>query len=303
LEGGAGDQRARDLHELLARFATNELARLAQFWVGDYYMRHENYVSAQSEYQRIVESQSWPVTNLTYRARLAAGQAAFKRQGWGAAMGHFTNLVNDVVNCPADVAAEALYALGDTLINNTDPGRTLDRFAEAKKLFEKIPQLFETNALARHLVPAALGRIGDCALQLAVQDPSQYAAATNAYWRVVTNSAAGGNLRGMAAFGIGRACEAQAAGSAPEVATNLIAAAFDQYYSVVTGSGPLTLVQPDPEWVRDAGLAGIRIAEERGQWQLAARLYERIAAVLPALKARLQDRIDKARDKARLEGG
>lgn len=287
----------------LVRFSTNELARLAQFWVGDYYMRHENYVSAQSEYQRIVESPWWPVTNITYRARLAAGQAAFKRQGWGAAMGHFTNLVNDVVNCPADVAAEAMYALGDTMINNTDTGRTTDRFAEAKKLFEKIPQLFETNELARHLVPAAWGRIGDCALQLAVQDTSQYAAATNAYWRVVTNDAAGGTQRSMAAYGVGRAFEAQAAGSAPDIATNLITAAFDQYYSVVTGSGPLTLVKPEPAWVRDAGFAAIRIAEERRQWQLAARLYERITAALPALKARLQDRIDKARDKARLEGG
>ena len=107
----------------------------------------------------------------------------------------------------------------------------------------------------------------------------------------------------MAAYGVGRAFEAQAAGSAPDIATNLITAAFDQYYSVVTGSGPLTLVKPEPAWVRDAGFAAIRIAEERRQWQLAARLYERIIAALPALKARLQDRIDKARDKARLEGG
>lgn len=288
---------------LLARFPSNELARLAQFWVGDHHMRHGSYVSAQSEYQRIVESSAWPVTNITYRARLAAGQAAFKRQGWGAAMGHFTNLVNDVENCPADVAAEAIFALGDTMIQNIDTGRTLDRFAEAKKLFEKIPQLFETNELARHLLPAALGRIGDCALQLAVQDTNQYAAATNAYWRVVTNETAGATLRCMAAHGIGRALELQAGGRATETATNLVSAAFDLYYSVVTGSGPLAGIEPDPNWVREAGFAAIRIAEERRQWQLAVRLYERVIRALPSLEPRLRDKLDKAREKARGEGG
>lgn len=288
----------------LAKFPTNELAPRAKFWVGDYFMRLGDYVSAQSAYQEIFENPDWPVTNLTYQARLYAGRAAFKRQGWKDAESHFTILVNDLAHCPPSIAAEAMFALGDTLTKQIGPGSPLDRFAQAKKAFEKIPGHFGTNELVRDLalVPAAWGRIGDCLLQLASQDPKQYESATNAYLNVLTNKTADAALRSMALFGIGRAFELQAAGQPASDATNFFTAAFEHYYDVVLGAGPLAQTGTDPFWLKEAGLAAARIAEDRRQWKTAIRIYERIGSVVAPLKARLQDKIDKAREQLRLEG-
>ena len=288
----------------LAQFPTNELAPRAKFWVGDYFSHQRDYVSAQGAYQEIVENVDWPVTQLTYQARLAAGRAAFYRQGWKDAETHFTSLINDVMHCPPSIAAEAMFAYGDTLTKQIDPGGPLERVAEAKRAFEKIPGHFRTNELVRDLVllPAAWGRIGDCSLQLASQDSTQYASATNAYWNVLTNKTADASLRSMALFGIGRAFELQADGKPPNEATNLITAAFEHYYDVVLGAGPLAQTGSDPSWVKEAGLTAARIAEDRRQWKRAIRIYERIGTVLPPLKPRLQDKIDKARELLRLEG-
>ena len=288
----------------LARFPTNELAPRAKFWVGDYFMRLGDYVSAQSTYQEIFENLDWPVTNLTYLARLAAGRAAFKRQGWKDAESHFTILVNDLAHCPPSIAAEAMFALGDTLTKQIGPGIPLDRFAEAKKVFEKIPGHFGTNELVRDLalVPAAWGRIGDCLLQLASEDPKQYESATNAYLNVLTNKTADAALRSMALCGIGKAFELQAAGQPASESTNCFTAAFEHYYDVVLGAGLLAQTGTDPFWLKEAGMAAARIAEDRRQWKTAIRIYERIGSVLPPLKARLQDKIDKAREQLRLEG-
>jgi len=288
----------------LAQFPTDQLAPRAKFWVGDYFTRLGDYVSAQSTYQEIVENPDWPVTTLTYQARLAAGRAAFKRQGWKDAEAHFTSLVNDLEHCPPSIAAEAMFALGDTLTKQSQPGGPLDRIAEAKLAFEKIPVHFGTNELVRDLVllPAAWGRIGDCSLQLASQYPMQYESATNAYWNVLTNKTADAVLRSMALFGIGRAFELQAAGQPANEATNFITAAFEHYYDVVLGSGPLAQTGTDPIWLKEAGLAAARIAEDRRQWKAAIRIYERVGSVLAPLKARLQDKIDKAREQLRLEG-
>lgn len=302
---------------------TGILAATAQFWVGDHFMRQGDLFNAQSAYQRIVENTNWPVTdityrNLAYRARFAAGRAAFRRQDWngaGGRNGHFTLLFNDD-NCPKHIMAEACLELGNTKIflplddespQQTEIDRALARQAEARRTFEKIPLLFATNQLARHLIPVAWGRIGDCSLQLASRDPRQYDIATNAYWRVVTNDTASAGLRQMAAHGIGRALALQAfdlqtrAGPSPEV-TNLLTAALEQFYNVVLSAGPLAMTDPDPIWLKEAGLAGAKLAEERRQWKIAASLYERLSIALPPLQPRLQDKLDKAREQLRLEG-
>lgn len=296
-------------NNFIARFPTDELARQAQLWVGGHHLRAGDFVTAQKVFQSAAESTNWPVSRLTYLARLDAGRAAFRRQGWrdaGGRKGHFTLLVNDVANCPPDIAAEAMFALGDTYIlgdtNAFDPedaGRPFARYAEAKNTFEKILQLAATNELVRPLVPAALGRIGDCSLQLARDDPRQYADATNAYTRVLTNATASSAMRSMAEFGLGQTLELMARNGAAADATNLLTAAFDHYLNVVIGAS--VAGEADPFWIKQTGYAAAKLAEERQQWDIAANVYERMAVSLPILRPRLQDRIDKARERARAE--
>ena len=294
----------------IAAFPTNELGPRAQFWVGDYYMRQGDYVNAQFSFQTILTNAAWPVSRLTYEARLAAGRAAFARQGWkeaGGELGHFTVLVNDVENCPPDIAAEALFALGDTLIRgdtlprpDRSPWPAIERYAEARKVFEKILP-FSTNQVAGRLVPLALGRIGDCSLQMAAQDPRLYEAATNAYQRVLTNTLADSSTRALAGYGLARTLESMAdipttGRTSPEGAA-LLQGAFEHYYNIVISDREV----PDPFWLREAGFAAARLKEEQRQWSVAISIYQRLQDQLTPLRARLQDRIDRAREQLQRE--
>ncbi|MFM1770829.1 MAG: hypothetical protein RJA22_3358 [Verrucomicrobiota bacterium] len=301
-QGGQESNALRLFTNFVAHHPTDELARRAQFWVGQHHSREGDYVSAQFAFQRITDTTNWPRTNLTYLARLAEGRAAYHRQGWAAADRAFTLLINDD-DCPEDIVAEALFALADTTVQRSDDSRRpAERYAAALVTLRKIPLLFETNELVRPLVPAAWGRIGECALQLAVEEPRQYEAATNAFHSVLTNTAATPALRAMAEFGLGRALELQATNGPTADSTNLLSAAFDHYFNVLLGAGPAQGGEPDPFWIRQAGYAAARLAEERRQWNVAVNIYSRMADLLEPLRPRLQDRIEKARDRARAEG-
>src|SRR6185295_12693814 len=97
----------------VVQFPTNELAPLAQTWVADFYFNQKNYFQAKKEYQRIFENASWPVTNLTYQARMMAGKAAFAFTDYKGAAEVFSELVTEK-RTPTNIVAEALFALGDT---------------------------------------------------------------------------------------------------------------------------------------------------------------------------------------------
>ena len=56
-------------------------------------------------------------------------------------------------------------------------------------------------------MPQAWGRIGDCYLQLATVDSSQYDNATNFYQKVILSPMAGVSDRSQAEVGLGQACE------------------------------------------------------------------------------------------------
>lgn len=279
------------------RFPTNELAPQAQQWVAEELYRQGNYREALINFQTILENTNWPTTNLTYQARMMAGRSAYAAQLWKNADDHFSKLINDLSRSD-DLVAAAFFALGDTRRNqDATPGAPLQRFIDARDAYAKIPQLHPTSAL----VPLAWGSIGDCCLQLASQDAKQYEMATNSYWRALTNALADISVRSQAEFGIARALELQAAGKPAEESANWLAGAFDHYYSIVIGSNLRAQEEPDPFWVEKAGVAAARIKEEQKQWPTAIRIYERLQEVLPPLRPRLQDRINRAREQLRKE--
>ncbi len=73
------------------QLATNEdLAASAQYWVGDYYWRRENFIDAELNYQKVY--QKWPGSSLTYQAYMMAGRAAMERASPAQAISYFTNL-------------------------------------------------------------------------------------------------------------------------------------------------------------------------------------------------------------------
>ena len=296
----------------VAQFPTNELARDAQFWIAEEFYRQGNYTEAQRGYQLIAESTNWVRSTLTFQARMMAGRAAFAAQLWKDASLHFVRLIDDGENCPVEILAEAYYALGDTIIRDDASLRQdspaagpLEKFREGRKAFVRITEfsLFATNRLVAHLIPLAWGRIGDCCLQLASEDPKQYDTATNAYHLAMVHPAADISTRSLAEFGLAHALELQGfdKDKAPEARTALLKLAFDRYFNIVIGGNLSGKAQSDPVWVEKAGFAAARLAEAQNQWTLAINVYKSMHEVLPPLRPRLDEKINKASEQLRGE--
>ena len=288
----------------VAQFPTHELAPRAQNWVADFFFRHQDYPNADKNYQILFQNTNWPVTRLSYQARMMAGRAAFARQVYKDAEKYFTDLINLLTgdtNSPPDLAAEAWLRLGDTLTQGSslEARKPLDsRFGEAIVAFSKITQQFPTNRWAAQ----ALGRIGDCHLQLASQEPKRYDQAIRAYQEVMDLPQAEVADRSRAEVGVALALEKQAdALPAPENADWLRKSAFDHYYNIVCGKNLRDKEQPDPYCLKEAGLAAARLAEERKDWEVAVNIYERLSVYLPSLRPLLEKKIEKAQDQLRLE--
>ena len=276
----------------VAQFPTNELARDAQFWIAEEFYRQGNYTEAQRGYQLIAESTNWVRSTLTFQARMMAGRAAFAAQLWKDASLHFVRLIDDGENCPVEILAEAYYALGHTNITQIPIRVDIE-----------IARVFATNRLVAHLIPLAWGRIGDCCLQLASEDPKQYDTATNAYHQAMVHPAADISTRSLAEFGLAHALELQGfdKDKAPEARTALLKLAFDHYFNIVIGGNLSGKAQSDPVWVEKAGFAAARLAEAQNQWTLAINVYKSMHEVLPPLRPRLDEKINKASEQLRGE--
>lgn len=288
----------------VVRFPNDELAPRAQHWVADEFYRQGNPVEALANYQKILENTNWPATDLTYQARMMAGRSAFAAQLWKNAEDHFSALINDIEHCPVELAAEAYIALGDTFVSEAaGAGNPVVKFANAKNAFDKVAQLslFATNRLAQRLVPLAWGKVGDCSLQLASQDPKQYANAADAYWQVITNQVAGISTRSLAEYGLGRVFEIEAADNknAGERA-DLLKSGFGHYFAILIGQNLREGERSDPNWIEKAGFAAARLKEAQGEWLVAQNIYQRMLEIeqLVPLRPRLEDKLNKAKEKA-----
>lgn len=296
----------------VVRFPTNELAREAQFWVAEEYFRQGDYPAAQRGFQLIAENTNWIRGRLTFQARMMAGRAAFSAQLWKDAGDHFTRLIEDAENCPVEIQAEAYYALGDTItrddagLRQSNPARRpTEKFADARTAFERLTTFsqFATNRLIAHLMPLAWGRIGDCCLQLATEDPKQYDNATNAYFQAMQHPAADASARSLAEFGLAHVFEirAQEPDLAPETRSLFLKQAFEHYFNLVLGGNLTDRDSLDPAWVERGGFAAARLAEAQGQWPLAMTVYRTMHEMLEPLRARLDEKIRRAAEQMRGE--
>jgi TolA-binding protein len=294
-QAGQASNALHGFTNFLAEFPTHPLSARAQYWLGEYYYGQKDFVNAEKNYQRVFESTNWPVSVLSYQARLMAGRAAFARQVWKDAADHFARLISaGDTNCPPDLLAEAYFALGDTrTMQEPDPNKPVDKFEEAKTAFSRIPQLFPTNAL----VPRAWGRIGDCCLQQASADSKYYELASEAYQKVLAPELkADVAARSQAEMGLGLVLERQAALKKPAERAATLRQALDRYLNVVYGKNLAEGERLDPVWLREAGLAAARLAEELKQWDVALKLYENLAAALPPLRPSMEKRIERTRE-------
>lgn len=272
---------------LVARFPANPLAPRAQMWIGNFYYAANDFLNAERNFQRLFQNTNWFGHPLTYEARMMAGRAAFARQAYSDAEGYFTNLVNDR-SCPAELVAEAFFAYGDTLTFQAYEPPRLQKFSEAREAFSRIPQLFPSSPLA----PAAWGRIGDCYLQLAREDAKLYDAAADAYREAMKSPDV--HVRSLAEVGLGIVLEKQAALRQPPENRTLLLEARDRYLNVFNGANLRDDEKPSPYWVKEAGFAAARLAEDQQEWRVAASIYERLSKILPPV----QNLVEKKRERA-----
>lgn len=286
----------------IAQFPAHPLAQSAQFWLGGFFYGQKDFVNAEKSFQDVF--QKWPVSSLSYAARMMAGRAAFARQLFSDARGYFTNLLNDTVNdtnCPQDIVAEAFFALGDTLwLEETDPNQPLQKIEEARVAFRRIPESYPTN----RLVPLAWGRVGDCCLRLATEDSKFYESALEAYQKVLAPELkADLSARCQAEMGLGIVLERQAQLRKPPESVVLLKAALDHYLNIVAASNVRDGEEVEPLWLKEAGLAAGSLAERLQQWNVALKLYERLKSALPTLGPVLDKKIEKVQQQMGAEKG
>ena len=278
---------------VVARYPGHVNAPQAQLWVADYFFNHEDYVDAEKHYQMLYQNSNCPPA-LHYQARMMAGRSAVARQSFPDARAYFTALIKDP-KCPPEQMAEALFAIGDTTIleHAGDAEKPLGKYEEAINAFNKIVQLFPTNAI----VAKALGRIGDCHLQLGAQDAKRYEGAQAAYQAVIAmpSPIADVSSRSQAEIGLGTVTERLAEKKATTEQTPLLNAALERYLNVVYGKNLRDGERPDPFWIKEAGLAAARVLETRGQWNESINLYRRLQDLVPSLRPMLEKKIESAR--------
>jgi tetratricopeptide (TPR) repeat protein len=263
------------------QYSTDELAPAAQWWVAEHHFRQGDFPAAEKNYKQLF--QTWPLSPLAYEARMMAGRAvlgwADNAASYSIAIGYFTNLTSDL-NCPAALKVQALFAYGDTLMQQ-ESGDT-NKFAnveEAIRVFSTILQLNPTNGPA----PLAWGEIAKCYLQLASSDPRFYDAATNAFRQVLnTNLHANVSVRSQAQIGIGIALEKKAALAGSEQ-TALLTQALDNYLDVFYRKNE----QSDAFWRKKAGMQALPLVEMLGVAD-PNRFIDRMQELFPPLKASLE---------------
>lgn len=280
--------------ERFTRFIANhpgtEFTPLARWWMADYYLRQEEFIKAETDYQLVFKQH--PDSPLRFEAQLMAGRAALARGALKEAVDYFTALINDE-RCPPGVEARAYFAYGDALMSATD-------YETARQPFSKILQLFPDERIAL----LAQVKIGNCFLQLGGLNPTNalenYNLATNAYCRVLT---ATNHLefadRAEAEVGLGLALERQAKLLNGTNGPALQQAAMEHYLNVIYGSARREDEPTDMFWVKRAGLEALTLAESVQAWEKVGPLCRTLAAQLPSLQSQLDKRRERAEEELR----
>jgi TolA-binding protein len=281
----------------VARFPTSELALKAQYWIGDFYWRQPDYVSAEAQYQEVYKNKNWPASKLQYEALMMAGRAAMMRENYGEAFGYFTNLFS-ITNCPLDLRWQASFAAGDAKMFSavTASVTNFPAYQEAiDYYFMPITDGYQSNRIAA----LAWGRVGDCCLLLAAGDAGQFKRATNAYQQVMNSPLADIPARSMAECGLAKALASMALLKPVGTQREGLMEAVGHYYNVVKGANRRDNEVADPYWVKEAGKAAGALLEEEPVRDLdkAAALYSFLAEDLPSWKSYWNKQLEKMREK------
>ena len=275
----------------IAQFPTNELSARAQYWIGDFYFRQGDYVSAEYNYQLVYQNTNWIAADLSTvraEARMAAGRSAMARDSYKQAITYFTNLMTP--DCPRDLQVEATVAYADATISSDSTNKAADLYEAIRSLGTITNQQPNTWQAAQ-----ALGRIGDCYYEWGGRDPGQYTNAAFAYSNLFEAPYARSEARQEARFKLGAVMEKQAAQKTGEAQTPLLEDALRQYVDAFY-QGLHDPVGFSPFWTKKSGMAAAQLAESLQEWQSAFCVYDKLKTLLPVLAPVCDKKMDKARE-------
>ncbi len=276
---------------LADRYATNPLARTAQLWLGDHFFNQGDYARSEQAFVSILTNSLWTGSAATFRARLLAGEAALRGGRLDNAREHYLRLLNDKAT-PDEILPSAYFGLGNVYMQQAPPpaGNPFGGFQLAIEAFARVTQF--TNS---PLLVAALGRLGDCHLQLGATNALSYDRALEFYQRVVAAPEGDVAMRAKARIGMGSASERLAALRSGSASSAALEQALGHYLDIVTGK----ILRPgevvDPHWWKEAGLAAGRLMEGQGRFAEAAGLYAQLARDLPVTRPVWEARLDRVR--------
>ena len=276
---------------------TSEAAR-AQIWMADHLfnlgVEPENYVRAEEAYQKVRDNKRCPV-DLKFRASLMAGRSALARGSFNNARDYFSYIIK-AEECPAKIRMEAVFALSDTAI--LDPAEGESKFEEAISILDTI--LKSGDKPSSQILLQIHGRIGDCHLQMAAEDPNRYLKARNAYSRVLglsnhMNGDPPARFRAMLGM-------AQSLKNMPEENTerrkdNLIKALG--WSKKVFEGATATATELDPFWIRQSGLLSAELQILAGKSEEAISTYEILGLHFNKMKPSLDARINQIQQQLR----
>ena len=280
----------------------NELTPLAQFWIGDFYLRQlrytnaeiQLYTNAEIQFRKIYQDTNRAPDELTYQARMQEGRAAFTRQGFNNAHEIFSQIVNEKPPYP-DLVARAYFALADCLMSQAAIStNAYAKYAEAGKAYQNITFLYGTNPVA----PKAWGNLGNCLLQLAQhqQDGASYQQATNAYQQAMAHPLATVADRSRAEVGLGITLRKLGENlTSPKERQPVLDLAQWHFQRVLYEKNVTRNEQPDRFWQKVAGIESARLSESLLDPTAAIGTYERLKQMLPQLSSDMDKRIARAR--------
>jgi len=284
---------------IVAKFPTSEFARWAQMWVAHYYYRTGDPVSAERNYQALVQSTNWPPDELTYQAQLMLGRAAVARQGWNDERSYYTQLYNNTNGPSLALRYQALFEHALALMRVVDPADTnrLANLEQATIALGRICDDYATNKLAVR----AWGERANCYLQwaLAQQRYDSLTNAINAYQHVLESPEAGVDLRSEAKVGLAVTLSKWADQKTGKERTALLEQALNHCLDVVYGNDKILRDDErlDPFWTKEAAVKAFDLADSLQAWSQEVRLYERLTnSIWPELPPTLVKRAVKARE-------
>lgn len=275
---------------------TNDLPARAQYWVGDYYWRQQDFQQAEHSYKEIFTK--WPDSSLAMQAKMMAGHAAYQGQRPQDAMNYFGSLASDS-NCPLSLKAQAAYWLGEA--NRQLPQAT--GYSNAMQVFYQIA--ISTNYTNTAIAAKALGRLGDCYFALNGDDAVQgatnaalrrvalqrYENASNYFDKAMKVEQADVNTRSLAEIRLGQTLAAMSALEPVDDREKLLREALDHFYNILYAANLRDNENADLSCVKDAGLEAGRLAMDMGDWQQAKRYYRKLLEMMPSLQAVIEKKI------------